>query len=366
MNIAIDARFYGLEHAGLGRYTLNLINELAKIDQDNTYTLFVWDKYKDLDLPDNFKTIIVNANHHSLSEQVLLAKAIGINRFDLVHFPHFIVPVLNLTTPFIVTIHDLIKHKFQGIDTTTLPQYQYQIKNMLYRFDIWWAAKRSRSIITPTSFVKDDVVRYYNLPAEKVHVIGEGVDDNLLNVDKSQQILDLKKPYFMYVGKSYAHKNVVTLINALEFLPDDYSLYLVGEKQIFWDRIVEKVQNKDLLNRVHHLGFLSDEELASVYKNAAAFASASYEEGFGLPPLEAMSLSCPLVLSDIPVHKEVCQDAALYFDADDSERLAKLLLSLGDKDENYSRRINAGLERVKVYSWSKMASDVLKLYQNYR
>lgn len=370
MNIAIDARFYGLEHAGLGRYTSNLISELSHIDTQNTYTLLVWEKYKDLSFGPNFRTYIVNAPHHTFREQVLLAKAIKDGKYDLVHFPHFIVPILNLRTPFVATIHDLIKHKHSNKEATTLPLPIFYAKYLVYKFVMWWAVRRSQKIIVPTLSVKHDLVSYFKLDEKKVAVTYEGFDNTIASaLDNSLHDKDviekyhIKHPYYIYVGNSYPYKNIQTLIHALDFLPDSFTLVLVGSRSIFWERTAKLVEDLDKKDRVVITGYVPDEELGILYKNAIAYTSASLEEGFGITPLEAMGVGCPAIISDIPVFREVCGDAAVYFDPHAPQGLASRILEVYNDQEYRSGLIEKGYMQGQRYSWRKMAEETEHVYQ---
>lgn len=313
MHIAIDARFYGLEHAGLGRYTLNLIHELAKIDHKNRYTLFVWDSHADLELPENFETLVINAPHHSFQEQIGLAKLLWQNNYDLVFFPHFIVPIFNLKTPFAVMIHDLIKHKHGGLEATTLPFWKYKLKYFAYKFDMWWAAKMSKHILTPTQAVKNDVVSWFSLDPSKVTFTHEGFDNQLKeSLDRNdinpQTILKkygIKKPYLIYVGNSYPYKNIETLLQALDYVPDELSLVLVGSRNVFVDRVSKRIEELNKKDRVVQAGFVPDQDLGILYNQAVAMTSATLEEGFGITPLEAMGAGCPCIISIVPSSKMV-------------------------------------------------------------
>ncbi|PIZ45934.1 hypothetical protein CO180_03235 [candidate division WWE3 bacterium CG_4_9_14_3_um_filter_41_6] len=371
MNIAIDARFYGLEHAGLGRYTKNLVEQLARIDQTNNYTLFILPAHKDLHIAHNFRVEVVDAPFYSFKEQVLLTKAIGVRRFDLVHFPQFVVPVFNMFTPFIVTIHDLIKHKYVGADSTTHSGFMYAIKHLAYRFVSWWAVKRSNHILVPTQFVKDDIVTWFGVKPEKISVTYEGVDSALTSFSQSEQTQNevlsrfgVSGEYVIYVGSAYPYKRVDVLVDALTHLPENISLVLVGSRNVFYQKIEEIVRVKGLLHRVHLLGYVPDEELSFLYKHAICFVSASKEEGFGIPPLEAMGLGCPVVLSDIAVHKEVCGDGAIYVNASDLRACAQTIMRIQNDHAFRSHLIANGLEQVKKYSWNEMAQKTLSMYES--
>ena len=370
MQIAIDARFYGLYHAGLGRYTKNLIHYLSRIDTDDLFTLFVLEKYRNESFPKNFSLQVVDAPHHSIAEQIKLPLALAKGRYDLVHFPHFIVPILNFSTPFVVTIHDLIKHKHVGLDATTLSPFMYAVKNKAYRLDMWWAVNRSRHIITPTHFVKNDIVDWFNVSDSKISVTYEGIDTDLSNhqtINEPLHVLEkygITNKFVMYVGNAYPYKRVDVLIDALNDMPEDITLLLVGSRNSFYQKIEDMAKQKGLSHRVNILGYVDDEELSVLYSQASVFVSASAEEGFGIPPLEAMSASCPVVLSDIPVHREVCGDGALYVNEGDSQGFARKVNDLNSNSTLRNTQINLGLGKVTEYSWERMATETLSLYHS--
>ena len=371
MHIAIDARFYGLEHAGLGRYTQNLIQELATIDTENIYTLFVWDAHKDLQLPANFKTLVVDAPHHSFQEQFGLAKILWQGDFDLVHFPHFIVPVLNFRVPFVVTIHDLIKHKHGGMEATTLAPWKYRFKYLAYKFDMWWAAKLSTHIITPTQAVKDDVVSWFSLNPDKITYTHEGFDSELrTSLDNSQanpqqtlQKYGISQPYILYVGNSYPYKNIETLLQSLDYLPENMKLVLVGSRNVFVDRVTARIKELGKENRVIQAGYVPDNDLGVLYNHAVAMTTATLEEGFGITPLEAMGAGCPAIISDIPVFREVCEDAAMYFNPKEVQGLASRVMELHENEQQRQEYIQKGYEQVQKFSWNRMARETLAVYK---
>jgi len=175
MRIVIDARLYGLENAGLGRYTINLVNELQKLDKSNEYFILLRKKYfNQLNFNSNWKKVLVDINHYSLQEQVKLPKIIKDLRPDLVHFLHFNVPVF-YKGKFIVTIHDLLMHKQRGLEATTLTPSRYFLKRLGYKFVFGNAVKKAIKVIVPSQAVKDEICYYYKLNPEKVIVTYEGI-----------------------------------------------------------------------------------------------------------------------------------------------------------------------------------------------
>lgn len=174
MKILLDARLYGLENAGLGRYVMSLLAELGEIDNKNNYIILLRKKYfKSLNLPKNFIKIQFDYRHYSFMEQILLPVIIKRNNPDVVHFPHFNIPIFYFGK-FIVTIHDMLMHKQKGIEATTLSPFNYYIKRLAYKFTFGLAVKRSSRIIVPSNAVKDDIASYYKVDENKMEVIYEG------------------------------------------------------------------------------------------------------------------------------------------------------------------------------------------------
>ena len=132
-HILIDARFYGLENTGIGRYLMNLVNELSRIDKKNKYTLLLKKKYfNELKLPKNWKKFECNIKHYSLEEQIKLPRLLNQLKPDLVHFPHFNVPI-TWKDKFIVTIHDMTMHS-TNYQATKLSPLVYQLKRVPYKY----------------------------------------------------------------------------------------------------------------------------------------------------------------------------------------------------------------------------------------
>jgi glycosyltransferase involved in cell wall biosynthesis len=174
MRILIDGRLYGLENAGLGRYLMNLVTELCKLDHKNNYVLLLRRKYfESLELPDNWKKVLADFRHYSFAEQSRLPALIKKENPDITHFPHFNVPLLYLGKN-VVTIHDMLMHEFNGLSATTLPVPLYFFKQLIYKFVFATAIYRATKIIVPSKSVKNDLLSRYKIDSEKVDVIYEG------------------------------------------------------------------------------------------------------------------------------------------------------------------------------------------------
>lgn len=371
MKILIDARLYGLENAGLGRYTLNLLDSLKKIDRRNKYIVLLRSKYfNSLKLPQTWKKVKADYQHYSVREQIHITRLIRKEKPDVVHFPHFNVP-LSFRGRFVVTIHDLLMHTFKGKESTTLPFPLYSVKRMGYRLVFDNAVNRAVKVIVPTKWVRREVLRVYDIDKDKIEVTYEGFDHDLLNAVSNKSVVkkyNLTLPYFFYVGNAYPHKNLERGIEAIKHLNDKGEkaiLVIASSRGVFLRRLKRKIKNLKAEKYVKLLGFVPDADLPSLYQNSAALFYPSLSEGFGLQGLEAMASGTVALVSDIPVFKEVYKDFAVYFNPYDfssmSGAMEEVLKLSSDKRD---KTIKKGKEFVKTYTWDKMARQTLKIYES--
>lgn len=372
MKILVDARLYGLENAGLGRYLSNLISELSKIDSGDEYIILLRKKYFDeLNLPKNWHKVLVDIRHYSLAEQVKLPSIISAYKPDVVHFPHFNVPFF-FKGNFVVTVHDMLMHKFNGLSATTLPWPIYFLKQIIYKNVFKKGVTSSRNIIVPSNTVKKELVDYYNLDDRKVKVILEGYDEKIQSNYNPAPVLKkygITTKYFIYTGNAYPHKNLNRLIEAVVSLNRETDnktvLVIASSRNIFTERLQKVIDNLKANKFVKLIGFVTDFDLGVLYKASVGFVFPSLSEGFGLPGLEAMSCSTLLLCSDIPVFKEIYGDNAIYFnplDFSSIQNSMKIALEMDLSKRNI--RIIQAQKFVKKYSWTKMAEETLEIYKN--
>ena len=373
MKIVIDARLYGLENAGLGRYVINLVKEIAEIDKKNNYVIFLRKKYfNELKLPENWKKVLTDFRHYSFLEQILLPFYIYKEKPDMVHFPHFNVPIFYFGD-YIVTIHDLLMHSFKGIEVTTRNKCFYLLKRLGYKIVFGVAVKRSKKILVPSNVVKNELADCYKLHSNKVDVTYEGLDeefvDSNLKEDKVLEEFNIEKPYLIYVGNAYPHKNLDKAIEAVKVFNNDekknLTFAIVSSRNIFVQRLKEKVDKTNSDSFIKILGFIPDNKLGVVYKNSLAFIYPSLSEGFGLQGLEAIASGTLVLASDIPVFKEIYNGHVLYFDPLRVDSIKDAIDKAFVFDVEQRKRIVAeGKSFIKRYSWDKMARETLSVYEN--
>ncbi|MCX6705382.1 MAG: glycosyltransferase family 1 protein [Candidatus Woesebacteria bacterium] len=365
MKILIDGRLYGLENAGLGRYVMNLVGELCKLDRKNEYILLLRKKYFDnLNLPDNWKKVLADFRHYGLDEQIKFPGLINRENPDIVHFPHFNAPFL-YRGKYVVTIHDMLMHQIVGVESTTLPIPLYFIKRLGYRFIFDNSVRHSEKIIVPSITIKEELAGFYKISDNKISVTYEGVDTKISYGDEDV----LETPYFVYAGNAYPHKNLRRLIEAIALLNKNnvqkVKLMIASSRGIFTQRLERIIQDQNAGEYVRLLGFIPDNKLFTLYKNSAGFVFPSLSEGFGLPGLEAMASGTLVLASDIPVFREIYKDNAIYFNPLDISSIEKVMGNVLEMNICLrSEKIEKAKNFVKRYSWAKMAEETLKIYED--
>jgi len=363
--IGIDARFYGPRQKGLGRYVQKLVDNLEKADSSNQYIIFLrkenWSEYQPKN--PNFKKVLADYPWYGFKEQFLMPFKVWQQKINLMHFPHFNLPVFCFS-PFIVTIHDLVLRRFPTRRASKLSPLSYWLKNLAYRIVISSAVLRSKKIITVSNYTKGDILKYFKVDSDKIEVIYEGrPDKSVSNVIVKSNIV---KPYLLYVGNAYPHKNLEQLVFAFKSLIDNHQmnlrLVLVGEIDYFYKRL-KNICPRVLLDKIIFTDFLSDDDLNTLYQNASVYVFPSLCEGFGLPPLEAMSHGLPVVSSKAACLPEILGQAAIYFDPEDIKEMTSQIKRVLEDGKLRQKLISLGQQKIKEYSWAKTALQTLELYR---
>ena len=374
MIIGIDARFFGPRGKGIGRYTQKLIENLEEIDKQNQYLIFLrkenWDDFQPFS--PNFKKVLADYKWYSVKEQIFMPFAIRRYKVDLMHFPHFNVPIFYFGK-FVVTIHDLILRHFPTRRASTLGPVLYRLKNLAYQIVIRLAVRRSEKIITVSDYVKRDIAGSFKVEPQKIIVAYEGKPEKELKSKtsdtKSLQNYNIQKPYLLYVGNAYPHKNLEKLAGAFDILVSrdriPLQLVFVGEHDYFY-----KWFKNYLAERFFHLEkaiifteFITDSMLADIYNNASLYVFPSLCEGFGLPPLEAMAHGVPVVSSNATCLPEILGEAAIYFNPLDVKDMAGKIRRVIKSQNLRQVLVSRGFEQIKKYSWQKMAEETLAIYK---
>lgn len=370
MRIGIDARMYGPQATtGIGAYIKDLTDQIFLIDQKNEYILFMLEPaYSEFQPPNpRIKKVKVDCHWYSIAEQFKMPKILLKHKLDLVHFPHFNVPIL-YPKKFVVTIHDITPKFFPGpkVKKSTARRLGYQTVFKL-------GVKKAKKVIAVSNYTKDNLVKYFKLPLEKIKVIHNGfnqnfkitTDENLLQ--KTKLKYNITKPFILYIGVWRDHKNLPGLIKAFNILRSDYKLdyqlVLGGKPDSRYPEIKKVIDDSQFKSDIIMPGFVSQKELPLLYNAARLFVLPSFCEGFGLVALESLTCGTPVIASNTTSLPEILEDAALYFDPKNPAEIAKVGNQVLTDSDLYNDLKNRGFKQIGRYSWNKCASETLRVYE---
>ena len=356
--ICIDARLWGIANTGIGRYIENLIDHLP-----GEVVLIVPPDLKHEPKLAKFKKYYAHFHPYANLAQLEMLWLLSFIRPRVLHVPHFTVPVL-WPGKMVVTIHDLIKHFSRGMATTTRHPFIYWFKYFQYLVVLWLSVHRANHIITPVNYWKDILLKKYHLSPAKISVTYEGVAPAYFQKTVLPVSIGSAKPYVIYTGNLYPHKNIPVLFSAIKLLEGKVNLVISCARSVFTKRVEDLIVKDHLQNSVKFLGLVPDVDLVSLYRQSLAFVTPSLIEGFGLSGLEAMAAGTPVIAARASCLPEVYGDAALFFDPHDPADLVARITSLLTDVKLRQQLIAKGKKQVKKYSWSNMASQTWQIYQN--
>lgn len=261
----------------------------------------------------------------------------------------------------VVTVHDFIHEKFPSLMGSSR-DFVIQKKRVIEKAD---------AIVAVSKATRHDILSYTNVEESRVRVVHHGVSEAFFPVSSDEDILAFRQtrgilgPYWIYVGLRGLYKNFGSLLRAFSQVAEETKGHLVaigGETALESWQVEYLIRNR-LENRLHLLHGLDDKELRAAYSGAAAFVFPSLAEGFGIPALEAMACGTPVLLSDIPVFREVAVDAALYFDPHEVEALAQAMLQVLEEPVRQSL-IEKGSRRARCFSWDDSAEKLGSIYMS--
>ena len=277
-----------------------------------------------------------------------------LGNFEVFHSSYFRVHSSPLVKN-VVTVHDFIYEK-----------YYSGIKKVIHLQQKNHALKNASAVICVSNNTKNDLLEYHPwIDEEKVHVIYNGVDPQFHEA-RTVAFKDIfKNPYIMFIGRREVYKNFQYALDLLETKAArdlDLTLKVVGGG-MFTRSEQEYLLEKGLSKRVQIVAYPSDKELRSLYASAFAFIYPSFYEGFGIPPLEAMAVGCPVICSNTSSIPEVVGNAGLYIDPRSLSQGEQYLMKLCDADFR-QKVIDQGVDQSFRFSWDETGSNTIALYEN--
>lgn len=367
--IAIDATSVPPNPAGAGRYIINLVHALGRVDASREYLIYA--RRHALahfsGLPRTFELVDVGPLarwRRQTWEQVNLPRDLRRREVRLLHSPHHTTPLLS-PCPRVVTFHD--------VTFFLIPERYPFVRRHYFRIMTILAARRAARVVAPSAAVRDDLRTVLRLAPERVAVTHEGVDAEFRRLDRAkcarlaEERYKLPPGYLLSLGTREPGKNRENVFKALRLLLDagrDVHLAVVG--QTGWKLTAEESALKELGlgGRVHFTGYVPQDDLPAVYNAARCFVFPSLYEGFGLPALEAMACGVPVVTSNVSSLPEVVGEAALQVDPTSPQAIADAIARVLDDQGLAASLGHAGIERAAEFSWDGCALATLNAYRH--
>jgi glycosyltransferase involved in cell wall biosynthesis len=276
---------------------------------------------------------------------------------------------MDVPVPYIFTVWD-IGHRVIPCFPEVSSNGQWESRERVYRKMLF----KATYIITGNETGKKEILENYPMNPQKIKMVPFPNPMNYMTESSSDYKLSIpiKEPYIFYPAQFWPHKNHVTLIDAVKYMHDNdcnIHCYFSGSDQGNMSYIKEKIRKYDLEKYIHVLGFIDTESLICLYKNALALTFVSLLGPNNLPPLEAISLGCPVIISNIPGHIEQMEDAAILVDATDHIQIANAVIKLLSDNYFRSELIEKGkklAEKQRQYSYLDEIVSILSDFKKMR
>jgi len=364
------------EGTGIARYARNLVQALAELDVPlSVVPVATWSNFDKNELK-SVKTrtgLTILPTGRRFTQLLWLAlgapklERLLRTRIDIVH-ASTLGHLVATSKPYVVTVHDL--------GPLTHPEFFRAAPSWFLKKHLDQAIQEVDAFICVSEATADALTAYvqreYSVDlSPRTHVVHEGVSESFLqpansSIPDSLGDFNLPQPYILAVGKLSPRKNLESVIRALAQIRSVIPHHLVTVGGDGWDHEAIKalVHSHGLADRVHFLGYVSDEALRTLYRRAALFIYPSLFEGFGLPVLEAMASGCPVITSNISSLPEVAGNAALLVDPRNVEEIAGAIEAVCTSSSLATELRCKGQERATLFSWQTCATETLVVYEN--
>ncbi|MFZ0818207.1 MAG: glycosyltransferase family 1 protein [Candidatus Sulfotelmatobacter sp.] len=372
VKIAIDIR--RMTEFGVGTYIRNVVRTLGRLDHETTYFLIgTPKKIKEIgSLPPNFHMVPLVQPERSLKGYREFRTIVKRLKCDLVHIPNLFSIPRALPCPYVMTVHDILEHMSRAREQTGFwRSMHFQLTKRVLR-----GAAR---IFAVSNFTKLEIEKLFNIPAGRIEVVHNAIDERLLHGHASaadrQLIVEryqVTYPFLLYAGRISPHKNVVRMIEAFSALKTelekdqvypDLKLIIIGDDLSGNPDLRRTVIRSGMQNDVRFLGFVPIEVLRTFYDAAKIFIFPSLYEGFGLPPLEAMAHGTPVVTSNVTSLPEVVGNAAVLVHPENVFEIMRALHRVLMDQPLREKMKERSLRQATKFSWEKSVRRIRDVYQ---
>lgn len=358
MRICIDLTSLADNFSGIERFALSITKELIRNKEIEWILLFKNYVHKEFCKTEkNVKKIVIKGKNKLLFNQVKLPLKLLEIDADKFFFPAFPAPFFFFNKNAFNTIHDL--------SCWDCPESNKLHMILYFKLMYWKASLNQKKIITVSEFSKKRICEILRSRPENVSVIYNGIDQKFYHKNITKNILkknNIPEKFFLCLSTLEPRKNLQLLIRAYSKVCEDINVNLVlaGRKGWLVENILSDLPS-NVKNKIYFTGFIEEDDLPIIYKNALWFIFPSLYEGFGIPPLEAMATGTPVLSSDAASMPEILGDAAIYFNSNDEIDLLKHLKCIAHIEKTEEMKAKC-IDRASLYSWEKSAEKLIDLF----
>jgi glycosyltransferase involved in cell wall biosynthesis len=368
MKVAFDAKRIFNNSTGLGNYSRTIVENLCQYHPEHELHLYtpkitlnrfdeILEKFPDIQ-------VHLPKAHNKLASGYWRSYGVknDLTNVDLYHGLSNEIPISKFKAKKIVTIHDLIFKRYPE-------QYKF-IDRMGYDFKFNYACNNSDLIIAVSEQTKRDIIKYYNVPVQKIKVLYQTCDRSFYHTNSLEKLSevktkhDLPHEYLLYVGTFIDRKNALTIIKALDSIKADTEIHLVmiGSGGEYKEKVKSEINKRGLTGRVKFLNHVDFEDLPKIYQMAKVFIYPSIFEGFGIPIIEALFSGTPVITSNVSCLPEAAGTDSILIDPMDDIEMGKYILKLLQDKEYYTEKVKSGLAYVQKFHEKNLTNQLHHIY----
>ncbi|NYE56940.1 glycosyltransferase family 4 protein [Carboxydothermus ferrireducens] len=365
IKIAIDGRSLKKISDGISNYTYNFIKYLP---DDEKIEWFIFSNTENIVLPPEKRKIKIVTSKFRIPKawlQINVPFLLSKLKIDVFWEPIQIAPIIKIKgCKVVLTVHDLTYKYF--------PETMTNSNFLNHKLFFTHSLKSADLILTVSHSTKNDILKEFKfIDEKKIEIIYPAVDNKVFYIQNEKlqnnvKGFNLSDEYILTVGSFEPRKNLMSVLIAYEELFQKGvklpKLIMVGGNSWKSEELFRRIENSPIKENIFILGYVSNDDLRRLYNNAICLIYPSLYEGFGLPPLEAMTCGCPVIASNKASLPEVCGDAALYIDPFDIETIKDAIIKISkNKELQYNLRIK-GLKECKKFSWEESAKKLFDIF----
>ncbi|MEY2596905.1 MAG: hypothetical protein RI965_2177 [Bacteroidota bacterium] len=359
IRIAIDCRDLFVAKTGSKTYLSEFIHAAAQLNQSDAELVQLYPIFPLIRLNGKLGKLIKHLQFF-FWKQISLPLSVKLKNCDVLICTDYFLPSIKFNIKHIVVFHDAFFWEY--------PEHYGTFWLKLFHSWAVPSAKNAEVILTPSHYVKNRLIHFMEVKREKISVVFEAPKSFINDHNKGASTsFSNCSPYLLHVGALNKHKNLPRLIKAFKLAiassGESWNLMLVGgkvhsSKDDDSSLIIQTIHQEGLVDRVHLIGHVDDKELEEYYKNAKGYIFPSYNEGFGLPMLEAMKFNLPIAAANNTCLPEIGGNGAIYFDPFDVNEIAQAILQIIYIEKIVEDSLAQQPTVLSSYSWKKAALEI--------